>query len=88
MNQPTPEIFKNMTWSHDGVLAQTTDRLTRLGVRFSLTASWFDLDTLDDLRSLLDPCLAAELAAMSRTRSYLESLQSLGCLALQVPKNR
>jgi rSAM/selenodomain-associated transferase 1 len=79
MNQPTPEIFANMTWSHDRVLDQTTERLTRLGVGFGLTASWFDLDTIDDLRRLLDPAMAAETAAMPRSRSYMESLRHLDC---------
>ena len=27
MNQPMPEIFSGMTWSHDRVLAQTTEKL-------------------------------------------------------------
>jgi uncharacterized protein len=88
MNQPTPAIFENMTWSHDRVLAQTTERLTRLGVGFGLTASWFDLDTVDDLRRLLDPAIAAQTAAMPHTRGCLDSLQSLDRLALQASKSR
>ncbi|HEX9454218.1 MAG TPA: TIGR04282 family arsenosugar biosynthesis glycosyltransferase [Candidatus Binatia bacterium] len=76
MNQPTAAIFENMTWSHDRVLAQTTERLTRLGVGFGLTRRWFDLDTIDDLRRLLDPAVAAEIAAMPHTRSCLDSLRA------------
>jgi rSAM/selenodomain-associated transferase 1 len=86
MNQPTPAIFANMTWSHDRVLAQTTDRLTRLGISFCLTADWSDLDSVDDLCRLLDPAMAAELAAMPRTRSCLDSLQLSGCISLPVPE--
>jgi hypothetical protein len=77
-----------MAWSHDRVLAQTSERLTRLGVGFGLTASWFDLDTIDDLRRLLDPAMAGETAAMPHTRGCLDSLRRLGCLGLQVPKSR
>lgn len=88
MSHPTPEVFENMTWSHDRVLAQTTERLTRVGVGFGLTASWFDLDTIDDLRRLLDPVIAAQTAAMPHTRGFLDSLQGLGRLALQASKSR
>lgn len=83
MNQPTPEIFENMTWSHDRVLAQTTERLNRLGVAVRLTAGWFDLDTVDDLRRFSDPAAAIEPVATPRTRSYLQMLQRSGCLSRQ-----
>ena len=80
MNRPTPQVFENMTWSHDRVLTQTTKRLTQLGIAYDLIASWFDVDSLDDLRrlrSLGEPPLHQ---AMSRTLSYLDQLNQLGCL--------
>lgn len=88
MNRAKPAIFANMTWSHERVLAQTSERLTRLGVSFCLTADWSDLDSLDDLRRLIDPAMAADLAAMPRTRSCLDSLRRLGCLDSQVAQRR
>jgi uncharacterized protein len=59
-NQPTPQIFQSMSWSHSQVLAQTRDRLTRLQIDYHLLPPWFDIDTPDDLRyleSILDAVL-------------------------------
>jgi glycosyltransferase A (GT-A) superfamily protein (DUF2064 family) len=74
MNQPTPEIFDGMSWSHDQVLAQTTERVTHLGIDFELLPGWFDLDTIKDLerlRTKADPAIRAE---MRRTVDYLRRL--------------
>jgi rSAM/selenodomain-associated transferase 1 len=59
-NQPTPQIFQSMSWSHSQVLAQTRDKLTRLQIDYRLLPPWFDIDTPDDLRyleSILDAVL-------------------------------
>lgn len=59
-NQPTPQIFEDMSWSQSRVLAQTLERLAAMRVEFHLLPSWFDIDTPDDLRylqSVLDPTL-------------------------------
>jgi rSAM/selenodomain-associated transferase 1 len=63
-NRPTPEIFMDMAWSHDQVLAQTVEKLTALQMDVQLLPSWFDIDTLDDLRhlqTLSDPTLKKAL---------------------------
>jgi len=83
MNQPAPEIFDNMTWSHGQVLAETTARLSSLGLPFGLLASWFDVDTIDDLRRLRDQNDAASWHSMTRTREYLERLAGLSCLNIR-----
>ncbi len=60
-NQPMPEIFTGMSWSHGEVLAQTISRLTGSAVETRILAPWFDIDTMEDLHSLqtqLDPELA------------------------------
>lgn len=67
MNRPTPEIFTNMTWSHERVLADTTARLDHLGAAFSLLPSWFDLDVAEDFRRLD----VLPHAALSRTLQCL-----------------
>jgi uncharacterized protein len=51
-NQPTPEIFQGMSWSHSQVLAQTRDKLACLRIDYHLLPPWFDIDTPDDLRHL------------------------------------
>jgi glycosyltransferase A (GT-A) superfamily protein (DUF2064 family) len=48
-NQPTPQIFRSMSWSHSQVLAQTRDKLTRWQIDCHLLPPWFDIDTPDDL---------------------------------------
>jgi rSAM/selenodomain-associated transferase 1 len=59
-NQPTPQIFQDMSWSHSQVLAQTRDKLTSLQIDYHLLPAWFDIDTPADLRhleSVLDDAL-------------------------------
>jgi hypothetical protein len=71
MNQPTPEIFSGMTWSHDRVLAQTIRQLADRGIGFSLLPAFFDVDTaadLERLRAITDPAVRG---AMERTLSVL-----------------
>jgi uncharacterized protein len=73
-NQPVPQIFHGMTWSHSQVLAQTRDKLTSLQIDYHLLASWFDVDTPDDLRyleSILDASLEQR---MPKTLSLLRRL--------------
>jgi rSAM/selenodomain-associated transferase 1 len=74
MNQPTPEIFEGMAWSHDQVLAQTTEKLSRLGIDFRLLPGWFDLDTIEDIERLRAEPDPAIRAAMRRTVDYLRRL--------------
>lgn len=49
MRRPHPELFANIPWSTDKVLANTLERAMDLGVRADLLSRWNDLDTIDDL---------------------------------------
>jgi rSAM/selenodomain-associated transferase 1 len=80
MNQATPEIFENMVWSHEQVLAQTTARLGALGVSFSMLPTWYDLDRIEDLERFRIPPEMELGEVMAKTRSYLAELSRLGCL--------
>jgi rSAM/selenodomain-associated transferase 1 len=80
MNRPTPEIFQQMTWSHDRVLAETQARLRALAVPFGLLPGLFDFDTVEDLRDWRDARGTAISAAMPRTRECLKKLTESGCL--------
>ena len=72
MNQPAPQIFSGMTWSHERVLAETTEKLIDLGIDFRLLPEWFDIDTVGDiarLQAISDPVVRA---AMKRSLVCLE----------------
>ena len=72
MNQPAPHIFSGMTWSHERVLAETTEKLIDLGIDFRLLPEWFDIDTVGDiarLQAISDPAVRA---AMKRSLACLE----------------
>ena len=73
-NQPTPQIFEGMSWSQSLVLAQTLERLAALRVDFHLLPSWFDIDTLDDLRHLQSVLDSALEKAMANTATLLQRL--------------
>lgn len=63
MNQPVPEIFHDMTWSHGQVLAKTLAKLAALNIPARQLPVWFDVDTAADLKRLrqLDSAAAARL---------------------------
>jgi rSAM/selenodomain-associated transferase 1 len=74
MNQPIPELFRGMSWSHQRVLADTTEKLRQLGIDFCLLLEWFDVDTAEDidrLRAIRDPLTRA---AMKRTLPFVEQI--------------
>jgi rSAM/selenodomain-associated transferase 1 len=80
LNQPVPEIFQAMRWSHDQVLAQTQAKLASLKIDTLLLPLWFDVDRLDDLRYLswqleLDSSLAER---MQRTAAWLRHWEQSG----------
>jgi len=71
MNQPTPEIFDNMLWSHDRVLADTMARLDGLGVAHCMLPTWFDLDTAEDFQRLRTLQESESCTALNRTLACL-----------------
>jgi hypothetical protein len=74
LNRPTPEIFQNMTWSHNQVLGQTLARLNDHKIKVELLPEWFDVDTAADLKSLgaLNP---SARRALTRTLALLQTLR-------------
>jgi uncharacterized protein len=74
LNRPTPEIFQNMTWSHNQVLGQTLARLNDHKIKVELLPEWFDVDTAADLKSLgaLNP---SGRRALTRTLALLQTLR-------------
>ena len=74
MNRPTPEIFANMTWSHDRVFADTTARLDALKLRYDVLPTWFDVDVAGDFQRLWQLPKSELRAALRRTVACLEKL--------------
>ena len=74
MNQPAAEIFKNLTWSHERVLAQTTARLDGLGLSYGLLPAWFDLDVAEDFQRLRRFSDSEARRRLPRTFGCLERL--------------
>ena len=73
-NQPTPEIFHGMSWSHSEVLMETQNKLASLKVDYHLLPLWFDIDTVDDLRHLESVSDNALKKAMPNTLLVLRRL--------------
>lgn len=48
-----PELLRNMAWSRDDVLERTVNRLSGLGLKRALTDRLPDMDTIEDLASLV-----------------------------------
>jgi glycosyltransferase A (GT-A) superfamily protein (DUF2064 family) len=66
-----------MTWSHERVLAETTRKLTALGINFSMLPEWFDIDTIQDIDQLRTICDPSTCASMKRTRACLKEIVGL-----------
>ncbi|MGH7258780.1 MAG: TIGR04282 family arsenosugar biosynthesis glycosyltransferase [Nitrospiraceae bacterium] len=54
LTRPVPELFRDISWSTDQVLAQTRERAQQAGLRTSLLPVWRDVDTIEDLQALIE----------------------------------
>ena len=54
LTRPAPELFRDISWSTDQVLAQTRERAQQAGLRTSLLPVWRDVDTIEDLQALIE----------------------------------
>jgi uncharacterized protein len=68
MNRPHPELFEQVAWGTERVLAQTLDIAARAELPVEVLEPWADVDTMSDLRR------ATRLAgAAPRTAAWVES---------------
>lgn len=78
LNKPAPALFENIPWSTDRVLALTREHADRLGLRHTSLPEWRDVDTIDDLRALIETSTLdakkpkGEQAFSSRTAGALQ----------------
>ena len=69
-----------LAWSTDRVLAATQEKAANLGLKIALLPSWRDVDTIEDLRALIDASAADakkpknEQAFSTRTAGALQHL--------------
>ena len=68
MAAPHPELFREMPWSTDRLLAASLQRAAKLGLRSALLPQWYDLDEPADLER---PGLLEEKSGALLTRQYL-----------------
>ena len=52
LRAPRPELFHDMPWSTDRVLAATLERAGALGLETAILDDWYDVDTHDELSRL------------------------------------
>lgn len=77
MNRLISDIFQDMSWSRDDVLARTTEKLAGLGVRYELLPLGYDIDTSEDLRRLQSHCDQRDVS-MKNTATLLHELRRRG----------
>lgn len=70
-NSFTPRIFHDMAWSTSAVFRETADRLHEASRKVHLLPELTDVDTVEDLKTLLSQANGAQ-SGPSRTRSFLE----------------
>ncbi len=56
LQQDVPELFEDMPWGGDKVLAETLARAARLGIEFETLPVLRDVDTLEDLTAVAQDC--------------------------------
>lgn len=49
---PQPRLFEDIDWGSESVMAQTRERLTELGLRWTEPATLWDVDRPSDLARL------------------------------------
>ncbi|MFZ2087434.1 MAG: TIGR04282 family arsenosugar biosynthesis glycosyltransferase [Desulfobaccales bacterium] len=54
LKSPQPELFQGITWSGPTVLVDTLARAHGLGLTVHLLPPWRDIDTVEDLRALVE----------------------------------
>jgi rSAM/selenodomain-associated transferase 1 len=79
LTRPAAELFQDIPWSGDRVLTMTRDRADKAGLRTALLPVWRDIDTIDDVRALIQES-ADESDRRPTDRTV--SMRTAGALAL------
>jgi hypothetical protein len=76
LRNPSPSLFRGISWSTSDVLRETLARVRTAGLRLHLLPAWFDVDTETDLRRLARDMDLADIMAC-HTRAHLRTLRPL-----------
>lgn len=79
LTQPVADLFHDIPWSTDHVLATTRERAAGRALKTALLPTWRDVDTLDDLRAVIRDS-AAESHRPQAERTF--SMRTAGALSL------
>jgi glycosyltransferase A (GT-A) superfamily protein (DUF2064 family) len=79
LTRPAAELFHDIPWSGPHVLAATRDRAAKVGLRVASLPTWRDIDTIDDLRALIQES-SNETARHHKGGNF--SMRTAGALAL------
>ena len=75
LRQPNAFLFNNVPWSSDRVFLETLGRIQRSGLSFGLITPQSDIDTVADLKRLMERLDASATPTCSTTRRVLKNLQ-------------
>lgn len=76
LRTPYPELFAGISWSTERVAAQTRARAAAAGLRLVELDPWYDLDTVDDLRHLVDDLRRQPDGRARRTHAFVSGIFS------------
>ena len=79
LTRPVPELFAEIPWSTDRVLALTREKALALNLTIGLLREWRDIDAIEDLHSLIEDC-AADAKRPKQGRVF--SMRTAGTLQL------
>jgi hypothetical protein len=75
MRQPLPILFERIHWSTNLVAAETMSRAVEANLRLECLPTWYDIDTVEDLKLLLNDRSCHEYGRAQRTRSFLRGIE-------------
>ena len=79
LNKPVPALFHDLPWSTDQVLARTKEKAAGLGLSLGVLPEWRDIDTIEDLKLLID---ASQLDARKPKQEQSFYSRTAGALQL------
>lgn len=65
-------FFENIAWSMDSVCTSTINRFDQKGISYHVLPRWRDIDTVDDVRALLNDCEQSDFSR-SKTIGFLRT---------------